>query len=135
MSLHPALFCISVLTFVGYLIHAARHADTGVAQGRWKLPAALSAAFLLFSIYTGWTEGPLGFLTEHTRTLWSNQIWFDLLLGVSIALWWMLPRARARRMRIPLWLGLVAATGNVGLLAMLARLWWLEEHAAKDLVT
>jgi hypothetical protein len=34
-------------------------------------------------------------------------------------------------MRVTAWLALVVVTGNIGLLAMLSRLWWLQAQAAK----
>lgn len=131
MPLQTILFPLSALLFVGYLIYAAWHASVESHRGRWKVPATLSVLSLLFSLYTVWNEGPWGVLAEHTRTLWSSQIWFDLLLGVSVALWCMVPSARRLGMRISLWMVLILATGNIGLLAMLARLWWLEEQTKK----
>lgn len=135
MSLPAILFSLSALLFVGYLVYANGHASSLTALGRWKVPAILSLLFLLFSLYPVWMQGPMGFLDEHTRTLWSSQIWFDLLLGVSVAWWWMAPHARAQGMRLPLWMALVIATGNIGLLAMLARLWWLQEHTGGELAS
>jgi hypothetical protein len=135
MSLSAILFPLSALLFVGYLVYANGHASSLTALGRWKVPAILSLLFLLFSLYPVWMQGPMGFLDEHTRTLWSSQIWFDLLLGVSVAWWWMAPHARALGMRLPLWMALVIATGNIGLLAMLARLWWLQEHTGGELAS
>jgi len=132
MNAPSLLFGLAALCFVAYLAYALKHATAQPIAGRWVFPAALSAAFLMFSAYTVASEGPLGFLVEHTRTLWSSQIWFDLLLGVSVALWWMVPPARSVGMRIPLWMVLVVATGNIGLLAMLARLWWLQDRIAHE---
>ncbi len=128
MPLPNYLFPLSALLFVAYLVYLAARAGDEPRLGRWKVPAALSLAFLLFSQYTVMQEGPMGVFVEHTRTLWSSQIWFDLLLGVAIAVAWMVPPARKAGMRIPLWMALIFATGNIGLLAMLARLWWLEER-------
>jgi hypothetical protein len=116
---------------MGYLLYLSQRQQGEEALGRWKMPAFLSLLFALFSAYTVATEGPLGFLEEHTRTLWSSQIWFDLLLGVAVALWWMVPPARKVGMRVTAWLALVVVTGNIGLLAMLSRLWWLQAQAAK----
>ena len=128
MALPNLLFPLSALLFVAYLAYASHYATQEPAPRRWRAAAGLSAAFLLFTLLTVWVQGPLGFLEEHTRTLWSSQIWLDLLLGVSVALWFMVPPARALGMRVPLWLSLVVLTGNIGLLAMLARIWWLQEQ-------
>lgn len=92
----------------------------------WKLPAALSLAFLAWSLAAIVVEGPTGFWPEHTRNMWGNQIWFDLLLGVGTAWALLLPRARAVGMQPWLWLALTLASGSIGLLATVARLLWLE---------
>jgi hypothetical protein len=131
MNTPDLLFPTAAFLFVGYLLYISQRKPDEEAAGRWKIPALLSLLFALFSAYTVATEGPLGFIEEHTRALWSSQIWFDLLLGVAVALWWMVPPARALGMRVPAWLALVAVTGNIGLLAMLSRLWWLQAQAAK----
>jgi hypothetical protein len=128
MTAPALLFPATAFILIGYFVYLSQRKPGGEATGRWKTPASLSLLFCLFSAYTVGTEGPLGFIEEHTRSLWSSQIWFDLLLGVAIAVWWMVPPAQALGMRIPLWLVLVTITGNMGLLAMLARLWWLQEH-------
>jgi hypothetical protein len=96
------------------------------------VPATFSLVFLLFSVYTVITEGLLGFWTEHTsHSLWGNQIWFDLLIGLSIGWVLILPSAKALGMQVKLWLLLIFATGNIGFLAMLARLMWLRENVKK----
>lgn len=95
--------------------------------GAWRVPAALAVLFLAWSIGAVLIEGPLGFWPEHTRNLWGNQIWFDLLLAAGCAWFALLPRCRAAGMQPWLWLALVATTGSIGLLLMLARLLWLEE--------
>jgi hypothetical protein len=41
------------------------------------------------------------------------------------------PRARAQGMNLILWTAFVVATASIGLLAMCARLFWLERSAAK----
>lgn len=93
---------------------------------RWLLPAGLALAFLLFSLTAVITEGGLGFWSEHTRNLWGNQIWFDLLLAVSIGWFLILPQARQAGMRLIPWLVLIICTGSIGFLAMLARLLYLQ---------
>ncbi len=131
MNTPALLFPGAAFLFMGYLLYLSQRQQGEEALGRWKMPAFLSLLFALFSAYTVATEGPLGFLEEHTRTLWSSQIWFDLLLGVAVALWWMVPPARKVGMRVTAWLAPVVVTGNIGLLAMLSRLWWLQAQAAK----
>ncbi|MCX5739995.1 MAG: hypothetical protein NTZ61_16160, partial [Proteobacteria bacterium] len=71
----------------------------------------------------------LGFWTEHTRNLWGNQIWIDLLSAVGIAWFLIVPQAKALGMRPLPWLVLVACTGCIGFLAMTARLLYLRDRA------
>lgn len=97
---------------------------------RWMPAAALSAAFAAFSVVTLIHEGPTGFWVEHTRNLWGNQIWFDLLLAVGVAWVMMVPRARSVGMNPLPWLVLVMCTGCIGLCAMLARVLYLEDSRA-----
>lgn len=129
MDFTTALFALSSMVFVGYLTRstfAAPAMHTRAAS--WLLPAGLSLAFFLYSVYTIWVEGPLGFYTDHTRDFWGMQIWMDLLMGVAIAWTFMAPRARQLGMRVAFWMIFVVATGNVGLMAMLARLLWLQDR-------
>jgi hypothetical protein len=100
-------------------------------RARWIVPALLSAAFAAFSVLAVLREGPLGFWPEHTRNLWGNQIWFDLLLAVGVALAWLLPKARALGMRPLPWLLLVVCTGSIGLCAMFARVLYLQEEKGR----
>ena len=95
---------------------------------RWVVPASASLAFFAFSAVAVALEGPTGFWPEHTRHLWGNQIWFDLLLGVSVAWYLAAERLRAVGMRPAPWLMFVAATGSIGLLAMLARVLYLGDQ-------
>lgn len=106
----------------------------GVTVGRnsWIFPAALSVAFFAFSLVTIASLGPLGFWTEHTRNLWGNQIWFDLLLAVGIGWCLIAPQARSLGMRLPLWFVAILCTGCIGFLAMLARLQYLRERASGE---
>jgi hypothetical protein len=118
------------IAFVGFaLIIWLRPASA--RPRRWMVPATLSLGFLLFSLHTVKTEGPLGFWTEHTRNRWGNQIWFDLLLGVGVSWFLIVPQAKAVKMRLPWWLALIVLTGGVGLLAMLARLLYLRDTASR----
>jgi hypothetical protein len=101
-------------------------------RARWYGPALFSAAFLGFSLFAVLSEGPTGFWPEHTRNLWGNQIWFDLLLATGVGIYLMAPRASARGMNTAVWLMVVAATGSVGFTAMLARLLYLEARASEQ---
>lgn len=92
----------------------------------WRMPALFFLGFLAFSIYAIITEGPLGFWPNHIQNAWGNQVWFDLLIAFGIAWILILPRAKAVSMRLPLWLLFICFSGCIGILAMLARLFYLE---------
>jgi hypothetical protein len=96
----------------------------------WLFPAALSLLFLLCSIQAIMTEGLFGFWIEHTRNLWGNQIWLDLLLAVGIGWFLVVPQAKAIGMRPLPWFVLIVCTGSIGFLAMMARLLYLRENAS-----
>jgi len=98
--------------------------------GGWQWPALLSAIFLAFSLWVVAREGPLGFWTLHSANGWGVQVWTDLLMAGATAVFLLLPRARAVGMRGGPWVVLVACTGSIGLLAMLARCLFLEARRA-----
>lgn len=97
-------------------------------KGKWIIPAVLSFLFLSFSVYAGMNEGPTGFWPEHIRNLWGNQIWFDLLLAASVALFLLIPKAKSLGINPLPWAVLTVATGSIGLLAFLAFVLWKEEQ-------
>ena len=122
-----ALALAAGLAFV--LIGLSNTRPTATAAG-WRAPATLSLLFLGWSVFAAVTEGPTGFWPEHVRNAWGNQIWFDLLLAAGVAFAALAPAARQVGMNTRLWLLLVAATGSIGLLAMLARLRYLQAQPA-----
>ena len=91
----------------------------------WLFPAVLALCFFAFSLRAVVTDGAFGFWPEHTRNVWGNQIWFDLLLAVGIGWCFIVPKARALRMRLWPWWFLILCTGSIGLLAMVARISYL----------
>lgn len=101
----------------------------GGAKGGWLLPAGLSALFLGFSAIAVAREGPLGFWAHHIDGFWGNQIWFDLLLAAGMMFFLVAPRARAAGMALTPWFILVICTGSIGMLALVARVLYLEERA------
>lgn len=122
MTLLPLLAGALFIAFTAYRIAAVGASR----KNAWLFPAGLSFAFLLFSLSSVVVEGPFAFWAEHTRNFWGNQIWFDLLLAAAIAWYFLVPRARAVGMRLVPWLALVVGTGSIGLLAMVARLLFLQ---------
>ena len=101
------------------------------APGNAMLAAILSAGFAGFTAITIATEGVLPVILNHTSNLWGVQVWWDLLFSLGIAYVLILPRARAQGMNLPLWTALILATASIALLAMCARLFWLERADAK----
>jgi hypothetical protein len=112
--------------FALFLAYAA-FGKSEQTQYAWVLPAALSSLFLGISLQAILTEGPLGFWPEHTRNHWGNQIWCDLLLAASIGWVFVIPQAKALKMRLAFWLLLILATGSIGFLAMVSRMLYLRD--------
>jgi hypothetical protein len=118
-----------------FLLFSARilfYKNSTRLKNSWLLPTALSLVFLLFSLQAIISEGWLGFWTEHTRNLWGNQIWFDLLLAMGIGWFLVVPQAKAQGMRLFPWLMLIICTGSIGFLAMIARMLYLQEHTIQS---
>lgn len=99
------------------------------APGSAVLAAALAAGFAAFTAVTIFAEGVLPVVLNHTSNLWGVQVWWDLLLSLSVAFFLIVPRARAQGMNLLPWTIFILATASIGLLAMCARLFWLERKA------
>ena len=124
MPLLPLLALAGLAVFLACAIPAGRSRIT-----RWQVPAVLAAAFFAYSLWPVLTIGPLGFWPEHVSDPWSVQIWFDLLCAIGVGWALLAPRARAAGMVPWPWLALIAATGSIGLLAMVARVLYRESAA------
>lgn len=120
----PLIAALGLFAFGSYYALAG----SPVQKGSWAFPAALSAALLSWSLVSIVTEGPFGFWTEHTRNLWGNQIWFDLLLATGIAWTLIVPRAKSLGMRLFPWFVFVLCSGSIGFLAMMARYLYLRDQ-------
>lgn len=94
--------------------------------GNALLAAMLSAGFAAFTAVQIAQDGLVMFWTNHSQNLTGVQVWWDLIMSVMIALFFIAPRARKAGMNLPLWGLLVVTTASIGLLAMAARLFWLE---------
>lgn len=117
-----------VLGVAAILAILLRPAMTGNAA----LAAALAAGFAAFTAITIAAEGVFPVVLNHTSNLWGVQVWWDLLFSLGVAFFLVAPRARAVGMNLPLWTLFVVATASIGLLAMVARLFWLEQAAAAE---
>ncbi|MHA7818050.1 MAG: hypothetical protein ACX930_00205 [Erythrobacter sp.] len=91
------------------------------------IAAMLCAAFTGYTAVQLWSEGPAMFWVNHSQNLTGIQVWWDLIISVLVALFFVVPRARKVGMNVPLWAVAVIATASIGLLAMCARLFWLEQ--------
>jgi len=103
-----------------------------VKTGNVPLALALFGGFSAYTAVTIAREGVMPVWVNHTNNLWGIQVWWDLLLSVGIALFFIAPRARKVGMSIPLWALFVGSTASIGLLAMVARVFWLERSAAGE---
>jgi hypothetical protein len=124
---YAALFIgglVAALVAIGWVLAKPQ------SSGSPALAAALAAGFGAYTAVTIWAEGVMPVLANHTSNLWGVQVWWDLLFSLTIALFLIAPRARAAGMSLPLWTLFVVATASIGLLAMCARLFWLERAAA-----
>lgn len=126
MSLLSMISLAALLALVAFMLTVAR----GGVRGTWLVPAGLSATFGALSLVAVVREGPLGFWAEHTDSLWGVQVWVDLLLAFGIGWTFLVPRARALGVRPLPWLVAVLLTGSIGLLAMIARVLYLDEGSA-----
>lgn len=125
MTTFELLFTAGAVGAVAFLI-LVTSGRTGT--GKWQIAAALSAAFFAYSLIPILQEGPLGFVANHTVSHWGVQVFWDLVLALSMTLFLAAPRARRLGMNLTLWVIPVLLLGSIGALALLARLFWLEEH-------
>ena len=100
--------------------------------GNAVIAAMLAAGFGAYTGATIFQEGVMPVWENHTGNLWGVQVWWDLIFAVSIALFFIAPRARKMGMNIPLWALFVASTASIGLFAMIARLFWLESQSKTE---
>jgi len=126
---------ITVFPTIAGLVAVAAALYIATKNGRlkknsWIVPALFSGFFLILSLQALLTEGLVGFWPEHTRNLWGNQIWYDLLLAVVAALFFGIPQAKSVGMRVIPWTLLVLASGSIGLYAFIARLMFLKSRQA-----
>ncbi len=98
--------------------------------GNSTLAAALCFVFTAYTSVQLLREGPLMFLTNHSANLTGIQVWWDLITAVVIAFFFIAPRARVVGMNVVPWAILAGLTASIGLLAMCARLFWLESQRA-----
>ena len=116
----------AITLLIIFLVYQALGSEKG-RKGVWVFPAILSFLFFLYSMQTILTEGALGFWTQHTSSLWGTQIWVDLLIAIGIGWFFVAPKAKALGMKTMPWVFIILATGCIGFLAMVARVFYLED--------
>jgi len=124
---HIALFAAGLIATVAALVWIVSRRET---IGSTAIAAALAAGFAAFTTVTIAAEGTTQVVINHASNLWGVQVWWDLLIAASIAIFLIQARARAVGMNVALWAPVILATGSIGLLAMCARLFWLERAQA-----
>ncbi|KUF11730.1 hypothetical protein [Pseudoponticoccus marisrubri] len=128
MTLLQILPVLAYAGCVGTILLIAQE-KTVSALMRWVVPAVLGAVFLAFSLYQVSQDGLIQFWINHTTDLTGNQVWFDLIMAVTIGFYLLAPRARAVGMPLMPWGIAVFLTACIALLPMLARVLWLENKA------
>jgi TRAP-type uncharacterized transport system fused permease subunit len=128
MTLTSLVPAIAAILFILFALYVAFNDNALYMQKIWRLPAAISLLFLLFSLLAIATEDLTRFWIDHMRDLWGNQIWLDLLLAVSIGWFLVVPQAKVLKMPLLPWLFLISCTGCIGFLAMIARVLYLREN-------
>lgn len=99
--------------------------------GSALVAAMLSAGFGAYTAVQIAQEGVVMFFTNHTQNMTGLQVWWDLVMCAVIGVFLIAPRARKVGMNMVPWVLFVGTTASIGLLAMCARLFWLE-HAQSE---
>ena len=99
------------------------------AKGSPLIAASLAGLFAGYTAIQITQEGVVEFFTNHSQDMTGIQVWWDLVNCVIIAFFFILPRAQKQNMNILAWALFVFCTASIGLLAMCARLFWLENVA------
>lgn len=83
------------------------------------LPAVVLAPFLAFTLYCAYTGGLLGFVGHQLSAPWGVQVLLDLMLALSMFVFWMVPDARQRGLAAWPFAVIVLTCGSVGALTYL----------------
>lgn len=94
----------------------------------WMFAAAISILFLVFTLWVVAREGFTGLFAAHEVNLWGSQVFIDLVIAAVTGLFLMAPRARRVGVGLAPYVGLTVLTGSIGLLALVARVLYLESR-------
>lgn len=129
MTLFQILPILSLLAAVAFIIGFALR--DGIAwTSHWLWPAVIAGAFAAWTCATVMADGFTMFWVNHTTNFSGNQVFFDLLIAVSLAFVAIAPEAKRQGMRLLPWALFVCGTASIGLTAMLARVLYLKEREA-----
>ena len=131
-TIAPALAALGFVAFAVTLAVMPVRGEAPPHPRAWMLPATLCVAFSAWTAYALVNEGIVAIWQEISGSLWSNQIFIDLLLAAGIALAFVIPEARRVGMKPLPWVVATAATGCIALLAMLARVLFLRARTANE---
>lgn len=95
----------------------------------WLVPAVALVAFASWTAFA-FAREDVSALLAGAGSLWGMQVWFNLLISVTVAFFFLQPRARKVGMKSEVWVLLVVLTGGLGLLFMLAQMLYLESRAS-----
>jgi hypothetical protein len=123
---------LPILVYAAVVALILRVAISPDARLGWSLPAVAGALFLLFSLVTVSRDGLMQFWVNHTVNFTGNQVWFDLVMAVAIAFYFIAPRARAVGMPLLPWGIAVVATACIALLPMMAMVLSRERMLSKS---
>lgn len=127
---------LQILAVAAYTVAAAIILSLSLKQSvtqaaRWSIIIAVGGLFSLITLMTVMHEGLMQFWINHTTSLAGVQVWFDLLIAVTICFVLIAPRARSVGMPLLPWGIAVIATACIALLPMLSRLLWLEAQTKR----
>lgn len=131
-EIQPPLLALAIGGLVCAVLGILGAALRPAARGNAVLAGLLSAAFGAYTALTLAREGVMTVIVNHTFNLWGVQVWWDLLSAVTITMVLIAPRAKAAGMNLLPWALFVLGTASIGLFAMAARLFWLEQRKAGD---
>lgn len=121
----------NIITLSGSALAAVAVLGAALTSGRphrqlWLLPALgalLLGGWTLYAVFAG---GFRAYWPLFLSSAWGYQMWFDLLIALALAFAALVTPMRTVGMRPLIWALAVIAGGSVGLLALAARLLYLQ---------
>jgi hypothetical protein len=94
----------------------------------WIFPAVFSLLFGMFSLWVILSEGLFGFIPQHTQSGWGVQVGVDLVVGISLGLFFAAPEAKKYGINPWPYVGLTLLTGSIGFFAFAARILYVRSR-------